>query len=187
MVTSWRRRCCAETSTPSVFHASTVVRETPSSCAPTATDTLGSSRRRCSSSSLAAPRTFCSSRSPPPSGAGGQRRQGPAQRARTRLRETRPPPRPLNRMTADFVQSGHSDRRSPQVIHVGCPTRALKAAAIVVSMSARGGARSYTSQRRLVCWPRFGSADPGRRPAATRIDWGRADHPAGGMVGGTFR
>jgi hypothetical protein len=29
-------------------------------------------------------------------------------------------------------------------------------------------------------------ADPSRRPRPTRIDWGRADHPAGGMVGGTL-
>jgi hypothetical protein len=42
----------------------------------------------------------------------------------------------------------HSDRQSPHVIDVGWPTRALKAAAIVAPMSARGP-RSYTSQRRL--------------------------------------
>ena len=47
-----------------------------------------------------------------------------------------------------FVQSGHSDRRSPHVIDVGWPTRALKAAAIVAPMNARGP-RSYTSQRHL--------------------------------------
>jgi hypothetical protein len=113
------------------------------------------------------------SRSPPPSGAGGQRRQGPAQRARTRLRQTRPLPRPLNRMNGRFVQSGHTDRRTPHVTDVGWPTRALNAAAIVSVVWA--------------CWPRSGSADPGRRPRPTRIDWGCADHPAGGVAGGTFR
>src|SRR5580704_16161424 len=65
MVTSWRRRVTgAETRTPACRHDSTVVRETPSRRAATATDTLGSSRRLWSSRTWAACLTRCSSSLP---------------------------------------------------------------------------------------------------------------------------
>jgi hypothetical protein len=95
-----------------------------------------------------------------------------------------PPPRPLNRMTADLfrvvtpiVEQRTSQRWMADPRAQGCRDRRTdeRPRAALVHESASSGCAGHAPARLT------------RPPtAATRIDLGRADHPAGGMVGGTF-